>query len=308
MIYRDLDITEEVKNAVANGVPVVALESTLISHGLPYPENVEIANRMESEVREHGAIPATIAGIDGIIRVGNGEDELDRLGKDHEVRKLSTRDLGAAVVQGANGGTTVAATMRIAKKVGIVTFATGGIGGVHRSIGIGNALDVSADLIELSRTPVMVVCAGAKAILDIQATLEHLESLAVPVVGYCTEDFPAFYSSKSGYSVFVQANSLVEVARIAGQHWSFGIGSGVVVANPLPEEESISNELIESAVQEAIKKAEKRGIHGQDVTPYLLASVSDITHGASKAANLSLLTSNARLAAQVACAYAKIMN
>ncbi len=296
-----LSIHEEVAMAINHGDPVVALESTLITHGLPYPQNIEIAQAMERNVRENGAIPATIAVLEGLVHVGLSNQEMEYLARTAKPAKISTRDIATAIWGKLTGGTTVAGTMRIASIIGISVFATGGIGGVHRpSADLPVSYDISADLVELSRTPVLVICAGAKAILDIRATLEYLETMSVPVIGYGSHDFPAFYSRSSGINISQRADSAAEIARITRAHWGFGMQSGIIVANPLPEDRSVSAEVIENAVHEAIHAAETRGIHGQDVTPYLLAKVSELTHGRSMEANLFLLQSNAKLAARIA--------
>lgn len=301
MRSENLSIHEEVSMAISRGDPVVALESTLITHGLPYPQNIEIAQAMERDVRENGATPATIAVLDGLVHVGLYAQELEYLARSTKPAKISTRNIATAIGGKLTGGTTVAGTMRIANLVGISVFATGGIGGVHRpSAELPISYDISADLMELSRTPVLVVCAGAKAILDIRATLEYLETMSVPVIGYGTQDFPAFYSRSSGFFINQRADSAAEIARIARTHWGFGMESGIIVANPLPEDRSVSAELIENAIQEAIHAADIQGIHGQNVTPYLLAKVSELTHGSSMEANLFLLRSNSKLAARIA--------
>lgn len=302
-----LILEDEVKSAIRSSVPVVALESTLITHGLPYPENTKIALEMETEVRKVGAVPATIAILDGVIQVGLGREKLEQLGKLSNIRKVSTRDIALAVALGSNGGTTVAATAFIANHVGIKIFATGGIGGVHRPSGKGKvSYDVSTDLIELSRTPIIVICAGAKAILDISATLEHLETLAVPVIGFRTNDFPAFYSRSSGYPVNVRVDTPDEISQIAKRHWAIGLSSALMVANPLPEEASVPREYIEKIIGLALEEADRSGISGQEVTPFLLHKVSELTAGSSMDANRKLLLNNARLAAQIAVSYWEI--
>lgn len=302
--YKIILVNREVEAALSSEQPIVALESTLITHGMPYPQNLSIAANMEREVRSQGAIPATIAILSGEILVGLSQQNLEKLAKSKEVRKVSVRDIAPAVVEELSGGTTVAATMRIASLVGIRVFATGGIGGVHRAaIGDSVTYDVSADLIELSRTPVIVVCAGAKAILDIPATLEYLETFSVPVIGYKTDDFPSFYSKSSGHKLNAKAEVPDVVYRIAQLHWSLGLRSGVLVANPLADEDAIENTTIESAIEKALLDAHNAGISGQDVTPFLLKRVSEVTEGRSLSANLKLLLNNARLAAKIACAF-----
>jgi len=277
---------------------VVALESTVITHGLPYPQNLALAKDMEMEVRQRGAVPATIAVLEGVVRVGLELESLERLGRGGEVHKISSRDFGVAVARGWSGGTTVAGTLLAAHTAGIRVFATGGIGGVHR----GGNYDVSADLPQLARTPLIVVCAGAKAILDLPATLEYLETFAVPVVGYQTEEFPAFYSRNSGLKVGVRVDSPREAAAMGEAHWSLGLCSALLVANPPQVGHDLPNEAVDGAIQTALAEAELRGIRGQDVTPFLLARVSELTSGASLEANLALLRNNARLAADIALA------
>lgn len=285
-----------VAQALAGSKPVVALESTVITHGLPRPENLNLARQMEQEVLDGGATPATIAILNGKVHVGLEPDELEHLSKDDNVRKISLRDFGVAIGRGESGGTTVAATMRAAHAVGIQVFATGGIGGVHR----GNPFDISADLQELSRTPVAVVCAGAKAILDLPATVEYLETMGVPVIGYQTEQFPAFYSVSSGLPVVVRANNPAEVARIACAQWETGFSTGILVTVPPPDDVALPAEEIEQVIQKALKEAEAQHISGYRTTPFLLAKVSEMSGGASMKANLALLKQNARIAAKVA--------
>lgn len=297
-------IDDEVKTVIENKGPIVALESTLITHGLPYPDNIKIALEMEAEVRKIGATPATIVILDGIIHVGLRKEDLEKLGDTRVVRKVSTREIASTIVSGTSGGTTVAATTFIANRVGIKVFATGGIGGVHRTFGEEPVShDVSADLIELSRNPIIVVCAGAKAILDIPATLENLESLAVPVIGFGIDEFPAFYTRSSGYPAGIRVDTPHDIARMAKSHWGLGLNSAFLVANPLPEADSVPDEFIEKIIIQALVEAESQGIKGQDVTPYLLNKVSELTEGASMEANLKLLRNNALLAAEIAIAY-----
>lgn len=279
------------------GRPIVALESTVISHGLPYPENRSLAQDMEMEVRQREATPATIAVLDGSIHVGINADELERLSKGENVRKVSTRDFAPAVVNNWSGGTTVAATLQAAHTVGIRVFATGGIGGIHRQ----PTFDISADLTQLARTPMVVVCAGAKAILDLPATLEYLETAAIPVVGYQTDEFPAFYSQLSGLKTSVRADSAEIAAEIARAHWDLGMQSAILVAVPPPRDAALPNEMMDDAIKQALQDAERRGVRGQAVTPFLLQRVSDLTGGASLRANLALLRNNARVAAEIAC-------
>jgi len=276
--------------------PIVALESTVIAHGLPYPQNLETARRLEAIVRQAGAVPATIGIIAGHIRVGLTDAELERLATAPNVRKCSRRDLPIAVAQGLDGATTVATTMWIAHQAGIRVFATGGIGGVHR----GYPHDVSADLPELARTSVAVVCAGAKAILDLPLTLEWLETFGVPVLGYRTNEFPAFYSPHSGLSVDARVESIAEAAAIVQTKWDMGLEGGVLLTVPVPEKAALPSEAMERAIQDALAAAEAHGIHGADLTPFLLAHISRVTGQASLQANLALLEQNARVAAELA--------
>ena len=288
-------ISDEVKSALASDKAVVALESTVITHGLPYPENVRIAQEMEAEVRRLGAIPATIGMLDGLVHVGLNVDQLEKLAQTKGLHKISRRDFGPALVLNWSGGTTVAGTMLVANHARIRVFATGGIGGVHRQ----PIYDISPDLPELARTPMIVVCAGAKAILDLNATLEYLETASVPVVGYQTDEFPAFYSRSSGLGVSVRVDTPDQVIAIARSHWGAGSTSAVLVVNPLPDQSSMPRNDIERAVQDALVEAEIKGIRGQAVTPFLLSHVSYLTGGASLRANLELLRNNARLGAAI---------
>lgn len=286
----------EVARALELKLPVVALESTVITHGLPYPQNLALAKDMEAEVRAQEVVPATIAVLDGEVRIGVGITELERLASSEDTHKISTRDLVAAIAKGWSGGTTVAGTLMAAGAAGISVFATGGIGGVHR----GAPFDVSTDLHQLARSPLIVVCSGAKAILDLPATLEVLESLAVPVLGYRTDEFPAFYSRSSGLPVGVRVDAPEEIAAMARAHWSLGLSSALLVVNPPPQEAALPPEAVDGAIEQALEEAEARGIRGQGVTPFLLARVSELTGGASLGANLALLRDNARLAAEIA--------
>ena len=295
-----LTILPEIQRALSAGQPVVALESTVITHGLPYPQNLSLAQQMEREVSELGSQPATIAVLDGAVRVGLLPAELERLAALKEVRKISRRDFGPAIAQGASGGTTVAGTLVAAHLAGIQVFATGGIGGVHRQA----PYDVSTDLTEMARTPMIVVCAGAKAILDLPATLEMLETLGVPVIGYRTSDFPAFYSASSGLPVSARADSAAEIARIARSHWGLGLASTLLVVQPPPADEALPHEAVDAAIEQALQEAQSGGVRGQAVTPFLLARVSELTGGSSMKANLALLCNNARLAAQISLALA----
>ena len=278
--------------------PTVALESTVISHGLPYPANLETARRMERAVREAGAEPRTIAVLKGEVKVGLTWEELEYLARAKDVRKLSRRDLPIAVGLRQDGATTVAGTMYLAARAGIAVFATGGIGGVHR----GHPFDVSADLQELARTPVVVVCAGAKAILDLPATLEVLETMGVPVLGYETDEFPAFYSRRSGLPVDQQVKSPEEVAEVYLAQRALGLPTGMLVTVPVPEEAEVPREEVEPAIERAVAEADEKGIKGKALTPFLLARISDLTGERSLKANLALLENNARVAARIALA------
>ncbi len=280
--------------------PLVALESTVITHGLPRPQNLALARDMERVVRENGAQPATIAVIDGQIRVGLTDAELERLASETNVRKISRRDFATAIVKKECGGTTVAGTMFAAYRAGIKVFATGGIGGVHEV----ETLDISTDLQALADTPMIVVCAGAKAILDLPATLEYLETMAVPVIGYQTDEFPAFYSRHSGLPVSARLDSPQEIVHFARTHWDLGMKSALLVCQPLPPEQEIPAEKINRFIEQARREAHEQGIHGQPLTPFLLARLAELTGGESLRANLALLLNNARLAAQIACAWA----
>ena len=286
----------DVTRALTEGRPIVALESAVITHGLPRPENLELARSLEHEIRELNAVPATIAMLDGKIHIGLDPAELDRLACEENTRKISRRDFGMAIARGECGGTTVCGTLIAARAVGIQVFATGGIGGVHRD----TRFDISADLPELGRSPLVVVCAGAKAILDLPNTLEYLETAGVPVVGYQTAEFPAFYSLSSGLKVNLNAQTPAEIAAVARAQWSIGIESAVLVANPPPAESAIPAGEIQAVIEQALAEAKSQGIRGAAVTPFLLARVSQLSHGASMQTNLALLRNNARLAALIA--------
>ena len=292
----------EVREALEQRRPVVALESTLITHGLPYPVNLEVASGMEQAVRENGAVPATIAVLKGQITVGLTPDQLAYLARARDVRKCSRRDLPIALAQKGDGATTVAGTMIVAHLAGIRVFATGGIGGVHR----GHPFDVSADLLELAQTPVAVVCAGAKAILDLPLTLETLETHGVPVVGYQCAEFPAFYTRSSGLPLDVRCETYAEVAAIIRAREVLGFHTGTLVAVPIPEKDELPAQVAEEAIAQALKEAEARGVRGKEVTPFLLARVSELTHEESRTANVALLENNARAAAQIARALAAL--
>lgn len=305
MLEKYLDINPEVKKALEENRPVVALESTIISHGMPYPRNVETALNVEKIIRDNGAIPATIAILNGKLKVGLTEDEIEYLGKAAEkVVKTSRRDIPFIVARKADGATTVASTMIIAALAGIKVFATGGVGGVHR--GAEASFDISADLQELAHTNVAVVCAGAKSILDIGLTLEYLETMGVPVVGFCTEEMPAFYTRKSGFGVDYRIDDTAELASAIKAKWDLGLNGGLVVANPIPEEHQIDSELINKAIDDALVEAEEKGISGKESTPFLLAKVKDITKGDSLEANIQLVYNNARLGAELAVEISKL--
>lgn len=294
-----LSISNEVQNALDNNLPIVALESTIISHGMPYPENVKTALNAEAVIRENGCIPATIAIIQGKLKVGLTKDEIDYLGKKgYEVIKTSRRDIPYIVSQGLDGATTVAATMLIASMAGIHVFATGGIGGVHR--GAEHTFDISADLEELSNTNVAVVCAGAKSILDLPKTLEYLETKGVPVIGYQTDVLPAFYTSKSPYKVSLRLDSPVEIAKLLKAKWLLGLKGGAVIANPIPETDEMDEKIINDAIEKALKEMESLKITGKDTTPFLLAKVKELTGGDSLESNIKLVYNNCRLAALIA--------
>lgn len=294
-----LDISPEVATAQRDGKPIVALESTIISHGMPYPQNVETALRVEQTIREGGAVPATIAVIGGRLKAGLTTQGIEYLGrKGTGITKASRRDLPVLVARGDDGATTVATTMIIAALAGIKVFATGGVGGVHRGAEV--TMDISADLEELARTPVMVVCAGAKSILDLGLTLEYLETKGVPVIGYGTDELPAFYTRTSGFKVDYRLDTPEELAAAFRAKQEMGLGGGMLVTNPIPEEYSMNADRINAAIDEAVADAKKLGIHGKETTPYLLARIKDITGGDSLAANIELVLNNARLAAKVA--------
>jgi pseudouridine-5'-phosphate glycosidase len=297
-----LDISPEVAAALKKGLPVVALESTIISHGMPYPENVETARALEDTIRKNGAVPATMAILGGRIKAGLSKEQIEYLGKAEGIRKASRRDLPVIFAGGFDAATTVAATMICARAAGIPVFATGGIGGVHR--GAEKSFDISADLQELSRTSVAVVCAGAKAILDLPLTLEYLETLGVPVLGFGTEEFPAFYTRSSGLKVDQRVDSPEETARILAAKWGFGLEGGVLIANPIPEEFSMEKEKIDRAVEAALVEAEHLGIFGKELTPFLLDRIREITGGESLEANIRLVKHNTAVAAQIAVAFA----
>ncbi len=294
-----LSISPEVQEALKAGKPVVALESTIISHGMPYPQNVETALKVEQTIRENGAVPATIAIIGGQLKAGCTPEEIEYLGKKGQaVIKASRRDLPVLIARKADGATTVTTTMIIASMAGIRVFATGGIGGVHR--GAQQTFDISADLEELAQTPVMVVCAGAKSILDLGLTLEYLETKGVPVIGYGTEELPAFYTRHSGFKVDYRIDTPEELAAAFKAKMDCGLKGGMIVTNPIPEEFSMPKEVIDKAIEQALREMDEAGIHGKQCTPFLLAKVKDLTGGESLASNIQLVLNNARLAAKTA--------
>jgi pseudouridine-5'-phosphate glycosidase len=304
-----LDLSPEVAEALSRGGPVVALESTIISHGMPYPRNVETALRVEAAVRGAGAVPATVAVLGGRLKAGLSAERLEYLGRPRagagsSVAKVSRRDLPRVVAAGGDGATTVAATMIAAAMAGIRIFATGGIGGVHR--GAERSWDVSADLEELGRTEVAVVCAGAKSILDLPKTLEYLETKGVPVIGFGTDEFPAFYTSRSGLRLEERADSPAQVARVLAAKWGMGLGGGVVVANPVPAAHSMDAAAIGAAIEAALEAAARAGVKGKDVTPFLLAQVKELTGGESLESNIALVLDNAGLAARIAVEYSRL--
>ena len=297
-----LSISHEVKSALAAGKPVVALESTIITHGMPYPQNLEMARNVEAVVRAHGAVPATIAIMDGRFAVGVSGDDLERLALEGgKAAKASRRDVASILVKGEMAGTTVATTMQIAALAGISIFATGGIGGVHR--GAEATFDISADLEELSRTPVAVICAGAKSILDIAKTLEVLETNGVPVIGYGTDEFPAFWARVSGHKVDHRFDSIDDIAKVVALQVELGMG-GVLIANPIPEADALDAATIEARIAEAIRGAESEGVSRKELTPFLLKRIFELTGGKSLASNIALVENNAKVAAEIAVALA----
>ena len=296
-----LSLSPEVAQALQQGKPVVALESTIISHGMPYPQNVETALKVEQTIRDNGAVPATIAIINGKLKAGCTPEEIEYLGKKGQaVTKASRRDLPVLIARGEDGATTVTTTMIIAAMAGIQVFATGGIGGVHR--GAETTMDISADLEELAQTPVMVICAGAKSILDLGLTLEYLETKGVPVIGYQTDELPAFYTRHSGFNVDYRIDSPEELAAAFKAKLDMGLKGGMLVTNPIPEQYSMPADVINKAIDQAIDESKQRGIHGKQTTPFLLAKVKELTGGDSLASNIQLVLNNARLAAKTAAA------
>ena len=298
-----LDIHPDVENALKNNLPIVALESTIISHGMPYPKNIETALMVEETVRSNNAVPATIAIIKGRLKIGLTKEEIEFLATNDEIKKISRRDLAIAISQKLSGSTTVASTMIIANLTKIAVFATGGIGGVHR--GAETSLDISADLDELSRTNVCVVCAGVKSILDIGLTLEYLETKGVPVIGYKTSEMPAFYSTKSGFNVDYRIDAAADIADILKTKWDLSINGGVLVTNPIPVAAELESSVMNDAINQAIIEADNEKITGKKITPYLLSKVNEITKGKSLDANIKLIKNNADLAAKIALHFAQ---
>lgn len=298
MLDKYLEIHSEVRKALDNGDPVVALESTIISHGMPYPKNVEMAKTVGKIIRENGAVPATIAIINGVLKVGITEDEIEFLATSKDVVKVSRRDLPFVISKKLTGATTVATTMILANFAGIKVFATGGIGGVHR--GAETSFDISADLQELANTNVAVVCAGAKSILDIGLTLEYLETNGVPVVGFKTNEMPAFYTRKSGFSVDYKVDSSMEVAEALKAKWDLNLKGGMVIANPIPQQYEMDYNIINNAINNALKEAKENNITGKKVTPFLLDRIKNITDGKSLDSNIELVYNNAKVAANIA--------
>lgn len=298
-----ISVAPEVSEALAFGEPVVALESTIISHGMPYPRNVAMAREVEQIIRDGGAVPATIAVLHGIPRVGLSADELELLGSDPHVTKVSIRDLPHVMATGAHGATTVASTMRLAALAGISVFVTGGLGGVHR--GGEASMDVSADLVELGQTSVAVVSAGVKSILDIGRTLEALETLGVPVVVHGSDEFPSFYSRSSGFAAPLRADTVEQLAGMMRAMWGLGLAGAISIANPVPAAEEIPAEEIGALIDQALRECEERGITGKDITPFLLGRIVELSDGRSLETNVALVRNNARLGAALAVAYAK---
>lgn len=305
MMVNYLDIKPEIKKALDHNLPIVALESTIISHGMPYPQNKKTALQVEQIVRDNGAVPATIAIINGKIKVGLSDKEIDYLARSgSSIVKASRRDLPYLLAQKIDGATTVASTMIAAKMAGIRVFATGGIGGVHRGASL--SFDISADLQELSNTNVAVVCAGIKAILDLGLTLEYLETFGIPVLGYRTKELPAFYTQKSGFQVNYKMDSAKEIAKLLRSKWDLNLKGGVLITNPIPKEKELDFEIMNKAIEEAIVEEKKMGIKGKESTPFLLGKVKELTGGLSLKANIELVYNNAKLAAEIAKEYQKL--
>lgn len=301
-----LQISPEVQDALNNNKPIVALESTIISHGMPFPQNAQTALEVEDAIRQQGVIPATIAIIGGVMKVGLSKEEIELLGREgHAVTKVSRRDLPFVVAAGINGATTVASTMIIAAMAGIKIFATGGIGGVHR--GAEHTFDISADLQELAKTNVAVVCAGAKSILDLGLTTEYLETNGVPLIGYQTQSLPAFFCRSSPFEVSIRLDSAEAIARAMAVKWQTGLNGGLVIANPIPEQFAMAEESINAAIDQAVREAEEQGVTGKASTPFLLARVAELTGGDSLKSNIQLVFNNARLACDIAKAYQRMV-
>lgn len=303
-LKRFMDVTPEVEEAVASGKPVVALESTILSHGMPYPDNVAFAKSIEEVIRAEGAVPATMAVIDGRLKAGLTEEELLRMCEAKGVRKVSRRDLPVVVAEKLTGATTVATTMILSELAGVRVFATGGIGGVHRGGEV--TMDISADLQELAHTGVAVVCAGAKMILDIGRTLEYLETMGVPVLGLGTDDFPAFYCRKSGFGVDYNAKTPEDAAKVIHAKWALGLAGGILIGNPVPEEFAMDFNRMSAVIDKVLAEAEAAGVHGKDITPFMLAHIVKETGGESLKTNMQLAYNNAKVAAQIAAALAKM--
>ncbi|WP_415410173.1 pseudouridine-5'-phosphate glycosidase [Staphylococcus agnetis] len=299
-----IELSQEVENAKSNHQPIVALESTIISHGMPYPQNVQMAKNVEQIIRDHGAVPATIALIDGKIKIGLEDNELELLAKSDNVAKVSRRDLAEVIAQKRIGATTVTSTMICAALADIKFFVTGGIGGVHR--GSEETMDISADLDELSKTDVTVICAGAKSILDLPKTMEYLETKGVPVIGYQTEELPAFFTRKSGVKLNSTANHVDDIASICKVKHDLQLEGGMVIANPVPEADQLDKAYIDTIINDAVKEAEQKGIHGKDSTPFLLSKIVEKTDGKSLATNIKLVENNAVVGAQIAVSYSKL--
>lgn len=297
----NMHFSDEVRAALDKGAPVVALESTIITHGMPYPQNLEMARKVEAVIRENGAVPATIAVLKGEIHVGLGDSQLEQLAQTTDAVKTSSRDMAADIVQGLTAGTTVSATMRIASLAGIEIFATGGVGGVHR--GAEDSFDISADLNELGMTETTVVCAGVKSILDIPKTLEYLETQRVPIIAYGSDDFPAFFTRTSGCKADHRLDSAEDIAKAMALHHALGSGTGILIANPIPEEDALTPEFINGTIEAAVKEAADQGVGGKQVTPFLLARINELSEGRSLKANIALVLNNAKLAARMAVAY-----
>lgn len=298
MLKKYVEYSDEVKKAMEEGKPVVALESTIISHGMPYPQNIETAKACEEIIRENGAVPATTAIINGKIKIGLNDEELEFMATSKDIIKASRRDFAYIVSRGLNGATTVASTIIASRLAGIKIFVTGGLGGVHRNAEV--TFDISRDLEELASNDIMIVCAGCKSILDIGLTLEYLETKGVPVFGYQTDLMPAFFTRKSEFKVDYNIKNPKEAADAANTQWNLGLKGGILLTNPIPEEDSMDEEKINKAIEEALREAEEKGIHGKETTPFLLSKVLEVTEGKSLEANIALVKNNARLGAEVA--------